>query len=40
VRWHVKNLPQLDRLYRWMDEAFGYGKQIKAEDWWHDEKNV
>ena len=40
VRWHVKNLPQLDRFYKWMDEICGYGKQIKTEDWWDEEKNV
>lgn len=34
VKWHVRNLPQLDRFYKWMDDAFGYGKQIKAEEWW------
>jgi len=37
VRWHVKNFPQFDRLYKWMDDAFGYGKQVKATDWWSDE---
>ena len=40
VRWHVENLPQFDRFYRWMDEVCGYGNQIKAEQWWDDEKNM
>jgi len=40
VRWHVKNLPQFDRFYKWMDQICGYGDQIKAEDWWNEEKNV
>lgn len=31
ARWHVENLPQFDRFYKWMDEVCGYGKQIKAE---------
>ena len=32
VRWHVKNLPQLNRFYIWMDELCDYGKRIKMED--------
>ena len=40
ARWHVKNLPQFNSIYKWMDDAFGYGKQIKAEDWWYEDKNV
>lgn len=35
VRWHVGNLPQFDRFYRWMDEVSGYGKPISAEEWWN-----
>jgi reductive dehalogenase len=34
VRWHVKHLPQFNRLYKWMDDACGYGKPLGAEDWW------
>jgi reductive dehalogenase len=34
VKWHVKNLPQFDGFYRWMDEVCGYGKKIKMEDIW------
>lgn len=34
VKWQVKNFPQLDRFYKWTDSLCGYGKQIKAEDWW------
>jgi epoxyqueuosine reductase len=34
VRWHVKNLPQFDRFYKWMDVVSGYGKQTTAEEWW------
>jgi epoxyqueuosine reductase len=37
VRWHVKNLPQLNRVYKWMDDAFGYGRQLKAKEWWNKE---
>ena len=34
VRWHVKNLPQFDNFYLWMDELCGYGKKIKMEEVW------
>lgn len=34
VKWHVKNLPQFDGFYLWMDEVCGYGKKIKMEDIW------
>jgi epoxyqueuosine reductase len=34
VRWHVKRLPRLDRFYLRMDELFGYGKKIRAEEVW------
>jgi len=34
VRWHVKNLPQFDRFYLWMDELCGYGKKIKMQEVW------
>lgn len=34
VKWHVRNLPQFNRLYLWMDEIFGYGKKVKMETIW------
>jgi reductive dehalogenase len=34
VRWHVTNLPQFNTFYKWLDDLFGYGEQIQAEDWW------
>jgi reductive dehalogenase len=34
VKWHVKNLPQFDTFYKWMDDVCGYDKQINADDWW------
>jgi epoxyqueuosine reductase len=34
VRWHVKNLPQFDNMYLWMDDLFGYGRRMKMEDVW------
>lgn len=40
IRWHVENLPQFNRAYKWLDDVCGYGKHIKAEDWWNDENNV
>jgi epoxyqueuosine reductase len=40
VRWHVRNLPQFDRFYKWMDVVSGYGKQIPAEEWWTNDNNV
>ncbi|MGD9034145.1 MAG: reductive dehalogenase [Desulfobacteraceae bacterium] len=40
ARWHVKNLPQFNRIYKWLDDACGYGKHLKAEEWWNDDENV
>lgn len=40
ARWHVKNLPQFNRFYKRLDDSCGYGKHIKAEDWWNDDENV
>jgi len=34
VRWHVRNLPQFDSIYLWMDDLFGYGKRIGMGDVW------
>jgi reductive dehalogenase len=34
VRWHVKNLPQFDQVYLWMDDLCGYGRQMKMRDVW------
>lgn len=34
VRWHVRNLPQFDSIYLWMDKMFGYGRRIGMEDVW------
>jgi len=34
VRWHVRNLPQFDSIYLWMDDLFGFGRRIKMEDVW------
>ncbi len=34
VRWHVKNLPQLDHLYLKMDDVFGYGKKVGMNEIW------
>jgi reductive dehalogenase len=34
VRWHVKNLPQFDRFYLWMDDVCGYGKKINMREVW------
>jgi len=34
VRWHVKNLPQFDSIYLWMDDLFGFGRRMKIEDVW------
>jgi len=34
VKWHVKNLPQFDRFYLWMDKICGYGKRAKSQDVW------
>lgn len=39
VRWHVTNLPQLTRFYKWLDDNLGYGKQIKPDDWWEIRKD-
>lgn len=36
VKWHVRNLSQFNTIYKWMDDVFGYGKQLKAKDWWAD----
>ena len=35
VRWHVKNLPRFNTIYKWMDDVCGYGKRIKANEWWY-----
>jgi reductive dehalogenase len=34
VRWHVKNIPQFDRLYLWMDDVCGYGRKIPMQEVW------
>jgi epoxyqueuosine reductase len=34
VRWHVKNLPQFDKVYLKMDDVFGYGKRLKMREIW------
>ena len=34
VKWHVKNLPQFDSFYLWMDKVCGYGKQAKNGVFW------
>ncbi|MBW1910354.1 MAG: reductive dehalogenase [Deltaproteobacteria bacterium] len=34
VRWHVRNLPQFDSIYLWMDNLFGYGKRMEMGDVW------
>jgi len=34
IRWHVKNLPQFNSIYKWMDDVCGYGDSIKANEWW------
>ena len=34
VRWHVRNLPQFDSIYLWMDDLFGFGRRMKMEDVW------
>lgn len=33
-RWLVKNTPWLDSLLLRMDDAFGYGKQVRAKEYW------
>jgi reductive dehalogenase len=34
ARWMVKNTPWLDSLLLRMDDAFGYGKQARAKEYW------
>jgi reductive dehalogenase len=34
LRRLVKDLPQLNKFFRRTDSLFGYGRQVKAEDWW------
>ena len=34
VRWHVKNIPQFDRMYLWMDDVCGYGRKIPMQEVW------
>ena len=34
VRWHVKNIPQFDRMYLWMDDVCGYGRKIPMQRVW------
>jgi len=34
VKWHVKNLPQFDSFYLWMDKICGYGRMAKNGVFW------
>jgi reductive dehalogenase len=34
VRWGVNHLRRLDKLFLWGDDLLGYGKQLKAEEYW------
>ena len=34
VRWHVKHLPRLDKLYLRADDACGYGRQAQPDTLW------
>jgi ferredoxin len=34
VRTVIRKMPQLNRFFVWMDDLVGYGKPIRAKDYW------
>ncbi len=36
VRWFTDNARWADLFYIWADNLFGYGRPVKAEDFWHE----
>lgn len=34
VRWHIRNIPALNRTIVWMDDLLGYGKPLKNKSYW------
>jgi len=34
VKWFIRNVPILNRLWVWTDKALGYGKQSDASKYW------
>jgi len=37
VKWFIRNVPQLNRLWVWADELLGYGKMSNPEKYWEEE---
>ena len=37
VKWFIRNVPQLNKLWVWTDEALGYGKMADPERYWREE---
>jgi len=33
-RWFIENLPALNSLWPWLDDALGYGTGIDPDEWW------
>jgi epoxyqueuosine reductase QueG len=34
AKWFIKNVPQLNRLWLWLDDALGYGKPFNPDNYW------
>jgi len=34
AKWFIKNVPQLNRLWLWLDDALGYGKPFDPDNYW------
>jgi len=34
VKWFIRNVPQLNRLWVWTDDLFGYGKMSDPSKYW------
>ena len=37
VKWFIRNIPQLNRLWVWLDENLGYGKMGDPDHYWKEE---
>ena len=34
IKWFIRNVPQLNRLWAWTDDLFGYGKMRDPSEYW------
>lgn len=39
IRWFIENMPSLDPLWAWFDDALGYGAHWDPEEFWEREKS-